>query len=195
MSKKLFGLVLCGGQSQRMGRDKGLLQMSGGSWALNAKHILEPFCGRVFISVNAGQIDNYSSLFPFNDLILDSVETKGPITGILSAHKEHPRKDFLVLATDMIYMNGQVIRKFLDAYLMDKNQSEVFCFHDKDSLEPLCAIYRAPLLRKWLLKCKANALLDFSLHLLIRKSRVKYLEIPPAHKINFQNINTPESLN
>jgi molybdenum cofactor guanylyltransferase len=97
-SANLFGLVLSGGQSTRMGQDKGLLHYYGQTQRLHAYRLLQKVCSRVFLSLRPGQ---ESALEANIEFLLDNQPFRGPINGILSALQQHPNTAFLVMACDL----------------------------------------------------------------------------------------------
>ena len=80
----LYGLILAGGQSSRMGRDKAGLDYHGQPHAEYLFHLVSGLLPNTFVSVREGHST-------FTDRVIrDSFPTKGPINGILSAMKAHP---------------------------------------------------------------------------------------------------------
>ena len=67
----MFGLILCGGKSSRMGTDKGLLKLEAKTWAQTAVDKFAELNIPVKLSVNKEQYAEYSSVFPIADLIID----------------------------------------------------------------------------------------------------------------------------
>lgn len=139
-ASKIYGLVLAGGRSRRMGRDKALLMRDGKSQLSHMVSLLDTVVDRVFVSARSDQAkDAERSRF---DLIVDRYEDIGPIAGILSALQEHPHVDWLVVACDLPNIDVSTLQFLL------KNTSENQPFtafrSSHDGLpEPLCAVYRA----------------------------------------------------
>jgi len=135
----IFGLVLAGGNSRRMGRDKAALLADGETQLQRAVRLLDGHLGRVFVSTAAHQAgdplrQNFAQ-------IVDRYTDIGPVAGIMSALEEYPQNAWLVMACDLPNVDDQTI-----AYLLQHVSTEhaVTAFRSvNDGLpEPLCAIYR-----------------------------------------------------
>src|SRR5688500_7290332 len=102
----MLGIILCGGQSSRMGSDKGLLTMNEKTWAQTSIEKLALLNIPVKISINNKQHPAYASEFSSDDLIVDepSLAVKGPLLAVLSCHMKHPTEDLFILACDMPLM-------------------------------------------------------------------------------------------
>jgi molybdopterin-guanine dinucleotide biosynthesis protein A len=96
----MLGVVLCGGQSSRMGSDKGLLMLNDKTWTQKAIDTLSNFHIPIVISVNKNQYHDYSSIFPVDTLIHDdpSLQLHGPLCGLLSVHFKYPEKTWILVA-------------------------------------------------------------------------------------------------
>ena len=104
----IIGLVLCGGNSSRMGKDKGLLKKNWKTWSQRAEDLLLQLEIPVYISINREQLPEYKQFHAVESLMIDEVEVKGPLAGILTAHKRFSYADVLVLASDMIFMRPSI---------------------------------------------------------------------------------------
>jgi molybdenum cofactor guanylyltransferase len=138
---KLYGLVVCGGQSSRMGTDKSLLDYHGQPQRYHLYDILSSLCERVFISCNEQQAptipDNYS-------IIVDAAEYRdaGPMTALLSAFKAYPDADFLVVGCDYPYLQPAHLQSLLEA--KSQHMSAAAFFNDPiRTYEPLLAVYQS----------------------------------------------------
>ncbi len=105
----LLGVVLAGGYSRRMGRDKALISVDGIPMYQNAGHLLVPFCQRVYISCRPEQRDHLHG-FP---LVIDKFPSKGPLTGLLSAFLEHPEVAWMTIPVDMPRLTTTILEKYL----------------------------------------------------------------------------------
>lgn len=135
----VWGLVLAGGKSRRMGSDKASLTIDGEAQLDRAIRMLGTHLDRVFVSTSPDQAgDPLRQKF---EQIVDGYENIGPVAGILSAMDQHPAVSWLVLACDLPNIDDETI-----SYLMDNASAEheATAYHSvRDDLpEPLCAIYR-----------------------------------------------------
>lgn len=134
----VWGLVLSGGRSRRMGRDKALLERDGATQLQRAVELLGRHVERVFVSVRPDQADD-AERRRF-DQIVDRYSDIGPAAGILSALEAHPAVCWLVLACDLPNVDDATI-----AFLLRHRAEQPFtAFRSShDALpEPLCALYR-----------------------------------------------------
>ena len=185
-SERVYGLVLAGGQSKRMGHDKALLRVNGETQLSRAVQLLETFVDRVFVSTRADQQDD-SERKKFHRII-DRYEDLGPIAGILSALEEHSDVGWLVLACDLPNIDETTIRFLLE----NKSGDQPFSAYrsSSDGLpEPLCAYYSAgtsSIIKAFIddgIICPRKVLIRSDTHLLDQPN-------PDA----LDNINTPEEL-
>lgn len=138
--KPLHGLVLVGGKSERMGRDKALLSYDGKHTQLDrVASLLNEVCDRVFVS----QREDQGFTKPEQtEVIYDAVETvHGPLRGILSAMQHSPEADWLVVACDLPRLQRSTLEKIITEF--HTREPEITAYKSSyDSLpEPLCAIY------------------------------------------------------
>jgi molybdopterin-guanine dinucleotide biosynthesis protein A len=95
----LYGLILAGGASTRMQRDKAALPYQGKTQLDRAFELAQRHVAKVFVSVRSSQITEPTRAH--RPLIVDSVDGGGPIVGIRSALAAHPGAAWLVLACDL----------------------------------------------------------------------------------------------
>ena len=190
------GIVLCGGQSLRMGKDKGLLIGSKKiTWAQQAFSLLSKFDLEVAFSINHHQFPTYKRVFFSHTLIPDkkNLNVKGPLTGILSAHATYPKEDIIVLACDMIEMRLDVMMQLHNQYQINPDY-DAYIFKSNTMQEPLCGIYTAKGLKKIMEVAKKNELEKFSMMYALDQMNVLYMPIDPLFKKAFLNMNTVSDL-
>lgn len=132
------GVVLAGGISSRMGKDKGLMNLNGHALVEYAVDILKTITGELLISTNN---PGYSSFgFPLvEDLVMDI----GPMGGVYSCLKSSPTEKNIIIACDMPF-----VKPGLFNYLLDNMEDELVVLPSKDGIypEPMCGIYKKEIL-------------------------------------------------
>lgn len=135
---KLFGLVLAGGRSKRMGQDKAAMRIDGKPALARAFDLLEPCCAQRFVAVRPGETDQLRAAFP---QISDQFGSRGPADGIASAHAAHPQLAWLVVACDLPLLDP-VTLQYLCANHDPRFDATAFRSAHDQLPEPLCAIYQ-----------------------------------------------------
>jgi molybdopterin-guanine dinucleotide biosynthesis protein A len=139
MTAPLYGLVLAGGRSRRMGRDKAALEYHGEPHVRRTAALLSQVCERVFVSRRADQANE--TLFEGYETIPDAFDMGGPLNGILSALSAHPGAAFLVAACDLPFLSEEALRVLVASRDPSKPMT-VFENPARENFpEPLCAIY------------------------------------------------------
>lgn len=118
----LYGLVLAGGKSQRMGEDKGLINYHGKEQREYIADLLAPLCKEVFISCRQDQV--IASSYPS---LSDTFTGFGPFGAILSAFKEKPDAAWLVVACDLPLLDKPTLTHLVDSRDTSKNAT---AFHN-----------------------------------------------------------------
>ena len=190
----MTGVVLSGGQSARMGSDKGLLPYGQQTWARQAFNKLASLQIPVILSVNPQQVPAYQPAFPIHSLITDhlTLAIGGPLKGLLSVHLQLPQEDLFVLACDMINMQVEVLDFLLLAY--QQKNPEALIFVNKNQPEPLCGIYSADALNNIHHLYVKQVLHQHSMKYVLDQLDTQYLPVPGKWAFCFNNYNTPEDL-
>lgn len=106
-----IALVACGGQSSRMGTDKGLINYHGLPQRYHLYRMLSGFCEDVFLSVSSAQSANIAPGYLFI-ADLPRYAGSGPMAALLSAADEHPGKSFLLIGTDYPFLHEKEMESF-----------------------------------------------------------------------------------
>lgn len=194
----LIAVILCGGQSSRMGQDKGLIKDKGVAWAKILAQKLADLSVPVYISVNHAQQAAYTAVFSTDTLIIDDktlVHINGPLRGILSAFRAHPQQHLLFVPCDMPLLSQPVFTLWMDTFSQYCPPCPVLVSHTPDGLQPLCGIYSAVALQTLNHLYQQGQLRDQSMHTIVEHMLHAYLiEIPQALTGQFANFNTPDDL-
>ncbi len=205
----IYGLVLNGGRSTRMKRDKGEIPYHGEPQVEHAYRLLERYCSRVYVSVRDARVEDVTiadgssdapkgspggvpdvslvaapggGLPPLSDRFMDF----GPMGGILTALHAHPQAAWVVLGCDMPFVTDAIIGELLSA----RDPFKLATAYDSsfDGLpEPLCAVYE-PAYRRRLHQLLAEGRTCPRKALLSSHVRRVTLSDPGA----LRNINSPE---
>ena len=134
---KLYGLVLSGGKSTRMGKDKGVIQYHNLPQREHIYNLLSQLCDKTFLSRRKEQTSEISKDIAS---IVDKDEFKGPFNGLISAHKAYPKVAWLVLACDLPLIDLNAINQLIAARDKEKNAT-AFTTRKSGLPEPLAAIW------------------------------------------------------
>lgn len=178
------GLILAGGKSSRMGRDKSLIEYHNKPQREYLFELLAPFCKSVYLSCK--NIANIPK--EFNPLT-DAFDVDTPLNGILSAFKLNPNSAWLTVPVDMPNVQTDTIQ----CLLTHRNPNKIAtCFWDSSGKLP------EPLLTLW--EPRASSLLSDFYHNKGFSPR-EFLVMHNAHCITptrpnwLKNINSEQDLN
>jgi molybdopterin-guanine dinucleotide biosynthesis protein A len=175
---EIDGLVLIGGKSSRMGTDKSKLKYYGKDHSLHLADLLKNKTVDTYLSVR----DSKDYAYP---VIKDRFIDLGPFGAICSAFLKNPNKAYFVLATDLPYINEDLISLLIKNRDTSKVATTVKGM-SKEFPEPLITIWEPrayPILLSYLaqgISCPRKVLIN---------SDVKVIEV--ADKL-IANVNTPE---
>jgi len=192
----MLGVILCGGQSSRMGTDKGMIKLHANTWAQTAVDKMSSLQLKVLLSVNAFQYDDYQSVFNQSVLVKDDdrLELNGPLKGVLSIHVQHPDEDLFVLACDMPLMEAGMLNKLL-LVSIENPVADAYVFTNEEEPEPLCGIYKAAGLAHIVDLLKAKALTKFSMKFALDHISTFTTPLDEDQKKYFRNFNAHAELN
>jgi molybdopterin-guanine dinucleotide biosynthesis protein A len=181
VSDRLLGVVLCGGQSTRMGRDKATLpHPDGGTFLQHAIDRIKQVTDEVVISGGNVELDDVPT-------IADSVAHQGPVQGIAKSvdhAKAHKFSACLVTPVDVPGLSVGDLCQLRDHW----RSSGKLTIARSDRIEPLIGIYPVGFAEDLQQLARST---DRSLFRWIRTQ--DYTPLPfPALRV--RNINTPEDL-
>lgn len=190
----MIGVILCGGESTRMGCDKGLIKTNYTTWTEVLMQQFAEFNVQIVLSLNKSQYETYSAAFHEIPIITDdlSLDINGPLRGLISVHLKFPSESLLAVACDMPSMSKQVLKSLINESL--REYYEAFVFKNDGQIEPLCAIYTAQGLGKIYQLYKQGELRKHSLHYVLENMKTYYLIAPGEWKKYLKNYNSPSDL-
>lgn len=174
MRNDLICVILTGGQSRRMGRDKAVLSLDGEAMSLRLAARFSAFAPVYFSVDRAGR-------FPVGEYgeLVDHFAGQGPLNGIVSAFRDTDAQYALLMATDMPNASVAAAER-----LCGSIGEHDACLYGN---EPLFALYRRRCLAvaEECLAAGQNAMRAFL-------ERVDALRLAPEDDALFANLNTPE---
>lgn len=181
------GVVLAGGRSSRMGRDKALIEVDGRSLLDRALDKLDPHVAELLV---VGEPEKYGHVGPF--VIADEWPGKGPLGGLVTAMRYASNDKLLVVACDMPGLNDRLF-DLLKTQL--GTATEAVVPRHGGLIEPLASAYHRnaqPAFRR----CVELDVLKMSDAL--SQVRTSFLEVHPGREgwpeDLFRNINRPTDL-
>lgn len=192
----MLGVVLSGGQSTRMGADKGLLKLEATTWAQVAADKLKALQIPVVLSVNPAQVNEYSSFFDPLILITDDpqLDIHGPLRGVLTVHKRYPHKDLFVLACDMPLIEVSLLQQLVNLYSQNKD-FDAFVFSNDAEPEPVCGLYTSKALAYILQQFESGKLAKHSMKFMLEHLHTLFTPLQEDQKKYFLNANSHANLN
>ncbi len=137
---EIEAVILAGGRSRRMGRDKALLPFGGYPTLAEYQYRrLLPLFRKVSLSAKEWK-------FPFEaPWIHDEGEVYSPMIALASVLREIGSDRVFVLGVDMPFVDGRVISR-LEEEASRCGENEAIIAESPTGIEPLCAIYHRRLL-------------------------------------------------
>jgi molybdopterin-guanine dinucleotide biosynthesis protein A len=133
--RRLSGVVLAGGASRRMGRDKALIDFEGEPLAVRVARRLAEACDDVVVASGDGRRLAWLGL----PQVADVVPGAGPLAGIVAGLESARLPLVAVVAVDMPYVHAGVLLALAGAWAGEPAMVPLIA----GRLEPLHAVYSA----------------------------------------------------
>jgi len=178
-TKEITGIILAGGQSLRMGRDKGLLPLHGQSFVQHSIDALNPLVERtLIITANKAyqqfECECYADLYP----------NCGPIGGIYTGLFYSKTKHNFILSCDVPLVTSSLLEDMLNLH---DDQKTITIAQEDQQLLPLIGLYHHACMPAFLKKIEQGKLK--LIDAILEQPNQQY-RIPQEQRKNTQNINT-----
>ncbi|MCB9183127.1 MAG: molybdenum cofactor guanylyltransferase [Flavobacteriales bacterium] len=187
MTPSWTGVVLAGGRSSRMGRDKALLELEGRTLLDRALDRIEPHVQELLV---IGDPEKHGHVGPF--VIADDVPGIGPLGGIITAMRYASNERLIVVACDMPNLTPAFFEFLKRAYPPDASALVPAC---DGRPEPLAAAYHRKC-RTVLEACVAKG--EWKVSHALEPIGATFVQLCPGEDgwpvDLFRNINTPGDL-
>lgn len=182
-------LVLCGGRSRRMGRDKATLAFGEECLLTRVLRRLRPVVAEAVVVARPGQI---LPLLPEDvGVVFDDVSDQGPLVGLIAGLGATGADAVFATAVDVPFLQSAVV-EFLFDRLGDADAAVV---EAGGYLQPLVAVYRKSLLpvaARLREEGRMRPMHLFDTARTVRIDEARLREVDPSLS-SLQNLNTPEA--
>ena len=195
-------IILCGGQSRRMGRDKGSMIIQDKPMIKHILSTLNHLIDEVVIVLNNQErIDRYCEFVNPKEYTYtitfceDEIKNKGPMPGIMTGLEKIKSEYALVLPCDSPYVSKKYVETIFSE--IDERYQAIVPYHDENeklkTSEPLHSIYNRNIIPE-IEKLVAKDVLHIKG--LIEKLDAKFVLIDnkKIEKKEFRNLNRPEDV-
>jgi molybdopterin-guanine dinucleotide biosynthesis protein A len=179
----ITGIIIAGGKSTRMGKDKAFIKYNGKMLIEYAVSVITPIVNSIIISSN-----NSQNIKNFN-IVSDIYKNTGPIAGIYSCIKASQTFANIVVPCDTPFVSTGLLKMLITEFQKNKNIDAVVPRLPDGKIEPLIAVYTKNILSE---TKKAIENKDYKLVNLLSNINTKYFDITDTEQ--FKNINTPNDL-
>ncbi|MDB4347489.1 molybdenum cofactor guanylyltransferase [Bacteroidia bacterium] len=178
-----YALVLAGGKSKRMGKDKSRIIYHQKEQMYEVADMLLSMGLNTSISINKTQ---QKDLDPNYSYLIDAYEDQGALGGILTAMELHPNKPLMVVGCDYPMLQRWDLNHLM---FEAQKQKQSMAYQAPDSLLylPTVAYYTIDMLQGF-----RQALVSNQLKLQTILGNAKVHKLKPLNSIRFVTANTPE---
>jgi molybdopterin-guanine dinucleotide biosynthesis protein A len=180
------GVILAGGKSRRMGRDKAFLPFGKGLLIERVIEVIEQVTEEVILITNSPTQYQHFGLPMFADVIPEAGSLGGIYTGLVCAKAPYS----LCLACDMPFVKPEFLRFLCDTAA----EADVVIPRNAEDFQTLCAVYSQACREPIRQKIEANRLkiTGFFDQVRVRVIEGEQLSGFDPHDVMFFNANTPE---
>lgn len=183
---ELTGIILAGGRSRRMGREKGLVDFHGKPLIQYGIDLLSQFTDRILISSGNSEYLDFGL-----ELVPDEIIGQGPAAGLAASLGISLTPWNLVLACDLPFLEPELISNLFNKA---ENTMGVIPIHN-GVYEPLAALYHKDLLPVFEASVYSG---NLALHKILATCKVQYFDTTPLiqkYPHLFTNFNSLKEIN
>jgi len=181
--KELTIVILAGGQSTRMGTDKGLLAFNNSNFGAQLILLATNLTSKVIVSVGKHNEELYKKTGVIT--VLDEVDAKGPMGGIVSVFPNIETDWLLVISVDTPLVTVEMIAELWNS----KTGYDSVVYSTDNRIHPLVGLYNTSTKPLWENAFKSNKL---KVTALVNQFNLKVIEANSETNENLKNINTPK---
>lgn len=183
MKKNITGIILAGGNSTRMGTDKGTLTLDNITFTQHIINQLTPIVDEVIIVSNHKNYDEFGV-----KRISDNVKDYGPVAAVYTGLKASKTDHNLIISCDSPKVDFDVFKPLLEER---NNKYDIVQYISNYRTTPLIALYNKKCLGVFKLALKNKIQ---KLRFVVKQLEDKTIVAPDHIKEKIVNINTPKDL-
>ncbi|MDP6459576.1 MAG: molybdenum cofactor guanylyltransferase [Candidatus Hydrothermarchaeota archaeon] len=181
-------IILAGGRSTRIDRDKKFLMFRGKSFIERAVEVAKRLSNDVIISLGTKdqKIEGVAIGLHGVNIVIDHLEARGPIVGLYSALKKCSKEHAVVMPCDVPLLDHKVLQSMIDG----SGGYDAVVPRAGEFMEPLLAVYRV----KPMLEVCEESIESCNWDVqgaVLKLKNIKYIDTDMS---NFLNVNTSEDL-
>lgn len=177
----ITGIILAGGKSRRMGRDKGMIMLNGVRMIEHVITAMQPTVSSILIVAND---DRYEEL-GFT-VVKDLVHQCGPLGGIYTGLRHSNTNLNIVVSCDIPFVSKRLLHELAVA----PDDCDIVVPVHNGIFEPLCARYRKSCVEKMALLLEGGVL---RMNTVLKNFQLRTIDTE-SNVHQFTNINTPDEL-
>ncbi|MBI5680836.1 MAG: molybdenum cofactor guanylyltransferase [Methanobacterium sp.] len=186
-------IILCGGKSQRMGKDKGSLLLNKKPMVLHVLNAIKDIADEIILVLRENtQVEKYKNLLKNENIqlkiVTDKIESQGPLVGILTGLLNIKSEYAQILPCDSPFISKNFVLKMFEIIESNDFDAVVPIWND-EHIEPLHSIYK-----KNVIEIIEDSLKNErrDVNSLINSLKIKFVDVNELDQTtqSFQNINT-----
>ena len=190
-------IILCGGRSRRMGKDKGSLVLNGKPMILHVLDTIKDIADEIVLVLrDQDQIDKYKQFLEEETvpikIVTDEIKDQGPLVGILTGLSQINSEYAQILPCDSPFISKEFVLKMFEIAEANEFDAIVPIWNDRH-IEPLHSIYNKTAVGtiRDLIKNKKR-----NVKALIEGLNVKYIDAGELDEttMSFRNLNSVKDL-
>jgi molybdopterin-guanine dinucleotide biosynthesis protein A len=171
------GIILAGGNSSRMGTDKGLQELCGKPLINYSIQVLSEICDTIIISTSSVAYQSFGY-----KTVVDEIPGIGPMGGIYSALKQSKTEKNLVLSCDLPFVSKELLSHILKN---SEGYQVAVPWEGDQHYEPLCGFYHLSILEQISIYIQNN---NYKLPVLFEEVNINKLIINSNHDFYHDNL-------
>ena len=179
----ITGIILAGGKSSRMGKDKGFLELNGKTFMSHIIEALKPVVKEIIVVSNASDYDVFNLI-----RVEDMIEDAGPLAGLYTGLFHSETENNIVLSCDVPLISTGVLKKLIDGFT---SVADAIQIESQGKTMPLIAMYKKHCWKHFLKQLEQG---ERRMRVVVEGLQTKTLKLDTDSEQYVRNINTLSEL-